>query len=397
MSLFDAEQRRDSSPARHTESKYEFLNRVKSDYFGRTRDLLEAWYSAYPDDDGHLVTRFRAANDRSHLAAFWELYLHAMYRSAGFDVEVHPTVDATSEKKPDFLIHGEQDFVVEARLIVSPAEQQADEARTSQIYEALNQIDSPNFSLWASVEAAGDQIPSLRDLRTTLEAWLASLDPDEVSIQYTNGEGWRSLPGWTWEARGWRIGFQAIPKKQEARRREGSRPLGVYGPGGVGVVDHHTPLTRTLKSKAPSRYGRFDQPFVTAVLSDIVGLDDEDVASALFGSEAVRVTTQPDHDISTEWIRQPNGFWHGPVGFQNTRVTGVLIGRNLMPWSIARSAPRLWLNPYSQITLAEEDRRPWSTALPDQEVGEMRFHEALTPAHDVAGVAEDWPGPEDLV
>ena len=55
----------------YTESRYEFLDRVDSQFFGNVRELLESWYASYPDDDGHLRAGFQSKDDRSHTAAFW--------------------------------------------------------------------------------------------------------------------------------------------------------------------------------------------------------------------------------------------------------------------------------------------------------------------------------------
>jgi hypothetical protein len=74
--LFGRGPRTDPAPSQYTESRFAFLDRVDSRFFGNVRELLESWYAAYPDDDGHLHRGFCSNDDRSHSAAFWELYLY---------------------------------------------------------------------------------------------------------------------------------------------------------------------------------------------------------------------------------------------------------------------------------------------------------------------------------
>jgi len=78
-----------------TEDSFAFLNRASGIVWERLREQLDAWYAAFPDDDGDLRRRFRSADPRQHFAAWWEIYLHALLTALGYKLTVHPTVPGT--------------------------------------------------------------------------------------------------------------------------------------------------------------------------------------------------------------------------------------------------------------------------------------------------------------
>jgi hypothetical protein len=371
------------------------MERVDSQYFGRVRELLEDWYYAFPDANGHLRSRFCGDDDRSHAAAFWELYLYAAYQATGVEVEVHPDLGTGRPSAPDFLVLGSAPFVVEARMLMTPAEVQSTDARTSPLYDAVNELSSDTFFVWASVLALGKESPALSRLKRSVEEWLPTLDADAAIARFDASSSLDTLPTTTWEDRGWLVELRAIPKKKSARGRP-SRLLGMTGAIEASFIDDHTPLVKTLKSKAPARYGDFDYPYVIAVLSENPTVDEADVASALFGREAVRFRQRPNGTFATTEIRNADGFWHGPQGFVNSRVSGVLVALTLQPWTIATDVPRLWLNPYTESRLLEQQHAPWATAAPNHEKGELTKHPAPRPSNELFGLPADWPGERDL-
>src|SRR5271165_6161931 len=102
--LFDASDRSDNSPGRHTEKSFHFLNRRAGAPWDRVRDHLESCYAAFPDEHKHgLVTRLRNDDERQHLPAWWELYTFTLFDRLGYAVEVHPELPG-SKKNPDFLV-----------------------------------------------------------------------------------------------------------------------------------------------------------------------------------------------------------------------------------------------------------------------------------------------------
>jgi hypothetical protein len=92
--LFDEFERTDPSPRGYEEDTFSFLNRVDQPFWQEIRDELERWYADYPDDEHGfgLRARFRKAAPAQHFGAWWELYLHRLFRCLGFHVEVEPNV-----------------------------------------------------------------------------------------------------------------------------------------------------------------------------------------------------------------------------------------------------------------------------------------------------------------
>jgi hypothetical protein len=72
---------------------------VDQPFWQRIRDELERWYADYPDDEHGfgLRARFRKAAPAQHFGAWWELYLHRLFRCLGFHEvvkEVEPPDDS---------------------------------------------------------------------------------------------------------------------------------------------------------------------------------------------------------------------------------------------------------------------------------------------------------------
>jgi hypothetical protein len=385
--LFDAVARTDESAARHLEGRYRFLNRKAGVFFDRIRATMEDWWRRYPAEGrADLRGRFRSGSDEAFSGAFWELYHHECLIRQGYEVTLHPEVPGTSGR-PDFLARkpGDFGFYLEATVATTSHDKKAAEMRLGAIYDVLNDLDSPNFFLSVEVEQEGTLPPATKRLRSDLSSWLGTLDPDALigqGLQYPDG------PQHVWEEADWRVRFRPVPKSPERRGKPG-RAIGIYDAGG-GFIDTTSALRRAIAEKA-GRYGKPDRPYVLAVLIEAHFIDAEDVANSLFGTVAYRIFADPNREA--EPVRKPDGSWRGPSGPVNTRVSAVLTAVNLGPWSVPRLAPRLWLNPWASIPLA--DRLPWHVSRVDPATGTLAEDPAAATPAEVFGLPEDWPGPED--
>src|SRR5690348_7563210 len=101
--IFDEADRWDTRPAEHSESTFEFLNRIGEDFWQHPRALMPAWLNRVPGDKDYtdLRQRFRSRDDEQFRSAFLELYLHEALLRAGYSVAIHPSV-AKSSQRPDF-------------------------------------------------------------------------------------------------------------------------------------------------------------------------------------------------------------------------------------------------------------------------------------------------------
>lgn len=384
--------RKSSDPATHEENTYQFLNRVAGPFWDRVRNLAETWYQRIPTDQrGDLRNRFRSRESISTLAAFWEIYLHEALVRHGFDVTIHPELP-NSERSPDFLAQSDDSsFYVEATCYFEKDRTSAEERRRERLYDAINQLWNPNFHVWIDIEREGASSPPGAPLRKALQRWLTHLDPDEVNASHEPGNMF-DLPSFTWDRDGWTISFWSIPIKPEARGKPDSKLIGVYGTGEAKFIDDKTPIRSRLGAKA-KRYGQLDRPFVIALSCHTMFVDHISIVDSLYGDEAVQFGHDANGEVVTRDIRQPNGFWRGPAGARNRRVSAVLIGRNIAPWSVTDRAPVLWHHPFANHSLEASLVYPSQRFDPERSL--LVEVEGTESMHEFLDLPSDWPGPDE--
>lgn len=338
MRIFEDIERINARPGGDSEPFYTFLNRVAGPYWDQVRQVIERWFECYPESEKQdLGSRLKDRKDSNSWAALWELYLHEMFRGAGYRVECHPDLDETG-RRPDFLVSDSNtSFYVEARRISSTATTAVDNMRNS-LYDEINKIDSPNFFLGIEMRSEGVEAPSGSKLRKKIVDWLNSLDPDD----YMTDEDVALIEVWPkmhWEDRGWRLAFQAIPKSPDKRGLPNRRAIGVY-PFQMSFPDDATPIRRALKVKG-SKYGRLAKPYVIALAISSFTYEDDDMDSSLFGSTVEQVS----FDGSSRMFRADDGYWRDGAGAKHDGVSAILVAHNSNPGNWASMAPSLWENP----------------------------------------------------
>lgn len=385
VTIFSAITRNDPSPASHGDSHARFLDRVSGDYWDQVRGLIEDWFSRFcPDAQADVRGRLQSKDDRQSKGAFFELYLHECLLRMGYTVTCHPELEGTS-RRPDFLAEkGGRSIYVEARSASSSDVAAGKAARVNALYESLDKLDSPNFFLWIDVVKQGEAPLRARPLRGRLETWLAELDPDEHTL-----EAWKrrvDLPGYAHEDAGWKIDFRAFPKSPEACGREGARPLGIFGGGAAQWVQDEEEIVRALTDKG-SVYGLLDAPFVVAVASSSVSLDDDDVLNALYGTEVVEFRTYADGTEDTAKARKADGYWYRGDHWDHRGVSAVLVVKNLHPAFVGEQQHTIWEHPDPEF--AADGFSMWRRSVVED--GVMTF---VDPEHSQAkwfGVGDPWP------
>lgn len=377
--------RTDPSPASHGDSQFQFLDRVSGPYWDQVRDLIEDWFSRLcPDAQADVRGRLRSRDDRQSKGAFFELYLHECLLRMGYSVRCHPELEGTS-RRPDFLAERDgRSIYVEARSASSSDVAVGGSARVNAVYESLDKLDSPNFFLWIEVERQGDAPLGVRPLRSLLEKWLAGLDPDDHTLV---GKHRDDLPGFTHQDAGWRIDFRAIPKSPTARGREGARPLGIFGAGAAHWVQDDEDIRGALTDKG-SAYGALGAPFVVAVASSSITLDDNDVLNALYGTEVVELRTFADGTKSTFMTRKPDGYWHRGDRWDHRGVSAVLVVKNLHPAFVGQQRHTIWEHPDPEDAV---DAFPmWRRSVVSSD-GSMTFIEPDRSQTEWFALSEPWP------
>jgi hypothetical protein len=385
LRLFDEFERTDPSPARPGEDSFSFMNRVDQPFWQRIREELERWFADYPQADAaDLRGRLRDAAAGQHFGAWWELYLHRLFQCLGFEVEVHPDLPCV-QGRPDFRVsRGSASFLLEGATTFSGIVDEGRHAeRESWITSAINEASNPNFFVGLEFGKVGMERPGVREIVRPIEDWLAGLDPDEISAA-----GLADAPELPLKVRDWELTLTAIPIKPEARGKPDLRLLGL-GPSMAGYVNDVDMLARTLQRKR-RKYGKPNEPLVLAVLPMSGFMDNEDIEQALLGRVAYQF--DPESFQAGDWVRQRNGFWMKGDQPRATRISAVITGTNVMPWTVARIWPRLWRNPWAAHPLHVDLPFPRGIA---SENGVVEYQEVAASPNELFGLASDWPGPED--
>lgn len=383
QSLFDEIERTDGSPATYSEDSFTFLNRADGIVWHRIREKLDGWYGAFPDDDEDVLRRFRSADPRQHYAAWWEIYLHALLTTLGFELTVHPDLPGTNGH-PDFLAErGKEAFYVEAVTVFSGIVAVGRRGRLeAAVQDVIDTIDPHKFMVGLHYERVGQSMPRKTAITGPIEAWLATLDADEILGAHPSGivqEKKRiEIGDWVLELRP-----MAVPLN---RRGCPDYKMIAMGPGGAGFTNDVQQLRRALTRKK-RQFGTPDKALVVGALAVNSFVDQWVVEGALFGSEAVRVNIETEE---TTVGRSPDGVWIGKRGPAAKRMSAVLMGVGIVPQTIATAWPRLWhhFDPMYEL----DANLPFSAARVTDD--DLRITEATRSPADVFDVPVDWPGPE---
>jgi len=385
--IFGRAERLDTGPAKYSESIFSFLNRSARAEAGRVRDKMEEWLSDYPvNERGRLIASLQSSDDLVFLAAYFELYLFTLLRRLGYSLEVHPAT-TSGAKKPDLVARETNELGVYVEAILASEATRLESNQTvimNQVYDILNEMDSPDFFIGLKISGAPKTQPSAKKIREQVSEWLKSLDRDVIADLH-QPDTLRGLPNLEINHDGWHIVFLPIAKSPAARGKPGIRPIGTQMKG--------FELTKTKEAirdaigKKATRYGEMDRPYIIAinVLSPV--LDQEDVLDALFGSEQLAFWTDMPDDHPPEWRRARDGVWLGPSGTEHTRVSGVLIVKYLTPWTIAHSDVTLYHNPWAQRRYIGS-LTTLSQALPEN--GDIVFKPGVHP-RELFGLEMNWP------
>jgi hypothetical protein len=306
----------------------------------------------------------------------------------GYQAVAHPPLEGV-QTSPDFLVlrDTQPKFYVEVTATYPSKEEQAAEARTADMYDKVNDLDSPNFFLGIeSIGAPSESLPK-RELNKKLQAWLSTLDPDVVAAECSMGKAYPSveLP-----FEGCQVTFEALPKGTENRGRQGIRTLGIILPETV-TANARLAIRDAISLKA-RKYKELSYPLIVAVNVMSEFCHEIDIMDGLFGTEGATESVQPDGTVKTIWnLRDPNGAWSGPAGPRNCAASAAMVVAQLSPWTIAIDTPELIHNPWAKLPL---DQALWP--LPQKIALNNRvIRKSGKSAKDLLGLPDPWPVPED--
>jgi hypothetical protein len=285
---------------------------------------------------------------------------------------------------PDFLVSrgGQELFYLEAIAVSNSNREEAEANRMNQVYDALNNLASPDFYLGLRVEGAPDTPPPGARLRGELARWLATLDRQTIQQCYLE-ERYDGVPTYEWTHDGWRINFDPIPKGDEALGNPSVRPIGMTMPTRATQLT----LDETLRDgvAAKDRYGRLTLPLVVAIqVVEEFRIAKIDVMNGLFGPEVIAVDPQGN----TRPDRVRNGSWVSPNGPIHRTISAVMAWSTLEPWNFTRIEPIMVHNPYSRVPLSNIIL-PVAQYIVDMDRGVL-VEQAGTSMEELLGLAKDW-------
>ncbi|MGO9119175.1 MAG: hypothetical protein ACLQPD_16405 [Desulfomonilaceae bacterium] len=330
------------------ESHYSYLNRIAWIEASTIRGVLQDWFSRYPTSEKkRFLSRFCTDDDISFLSSFFELYLHELLLRLNYTVELETL--SSSGKRPDFLVRSADgnEFFMEAVLATGMSDEEiAAEKRKNIVYGSLEKIESPDFFICMNISGNPTEPPSGKKLRKKISLWLESLNYEDLLAKLIN-EGKSAMPKLGYSEKGWNIEFYVLPK-QSARGKTGIRPVGLKF-FGFRFRDTRTAIRDAITRKA-TRYGELGNPYVVAVNSLQWPIDQIAIMEALFGKEVWSVP-RTGFEGEPEMRRRPDGAWTCEKGPQNTRVSAVLLGVSIHPWTMVDDKGDLLLchNPWAQF------------------------------------------------
>lgn len=339
---------RDVRVATRAMTHFGFLSRCYRADCAAVRSLLEKWYSHYPDDEKPELKARLIADDINYYSAFWELYLHELLSRLGYSLEIHPSLPTNESTQPDFLAtspEGEE-VIIEAVVAIKKSEEDpATVNRKQTVLDTIDRLEHPLFYLWLNEEGGPEISPSGRRIRDKLGRWLDGLDYESCQALVEAGQ-FSDLPTRTFEVHGWTLKFRAFPKPRKRLGESTDRIIHLHN-SGIHWVDSRTPIRDVIRRKA-SKYGHIQRPYLVAVNAVGNFIDDIDIAEALLGKEVLEIALSTGLEMRHRMARRPDGAWTSEDGERNTRVSGVLIGRNVSPSSVASAPLALYHNPWAQ-------------------------------------------------
>lgn len=377
--IFDARERTTSHPSSAQEGTFVFLNRIANDYWEHPRSLVQAWADHLDGDQDYsdMRSRLRSGDDYQFRSAFLELYIHEILLRTGHEVTIHPT-SSDSKRRPDFYAHrAGRGFYVEATAPgVSPTAHAAGNRR-DRLFDVINQLSSPNFTLWLTGLEAGSSSPQAKKFRQRIEHWLGSLNPDDYPV-------FDSAPVRTFSEGDWAMTFRAIPRPVGARHAGPEIPaIGVYGHMPADSLDDVPKIHKALKAKTRA-YGALDAPYVIAVGTYLVDGDRSQARDAMYGRQVLQ------HDGSgARLLRERDGYFGSPPEWRNCQVSGVLIVDQLMPNGPHRAETTLWMHPAPERSDLPTDVFPGDRV--ELDGSGLRTTPSPVVAADLFGLEEPWP------
>jgi len=342
--IFSEKERHELDASSYSEPIYTYLNRSARTSSEKVRNLLEAWFLYYPQNErNELLPRLQSPDDNVFLSGFFELFIYNLLIEFGYKLTLHPQINDEVSTKPDFLVEKfNEDFILEA----VNTQEHTKEEKNGQIFinsalDKIDEIQSKDYFLHINVRGVAEKPIKSRNLKNDIQDWLKTLNYDELFPIY-HANGLDGMPHKEFTFDGVSLKISPIPKN--LNHGQSSRLLGsqMYG---FRVINAKNAIKKAIKGKS-SRYGIIDKPYILAIncLSMVCGNDD--VMDALFGTEQYVFDMDSSQSVPPRMKRANDGMWSRKKG---SRLSGILLFKSLTPWTIAHQNVTLYLNPWAEF------------------------------------------------
>ncbi|MCY3934372.1 MAG: hypothetical protein OXG09_00010 [Chloroflexi bacterium] len=382
LTLFDDIERTDHRPSTRARPSFDFLNTSAWPACHNMRDTLEQWFERYPDSSkSDLRARFRK-RDHNHGSAFFELFLHEVFRRLGLSPEVHPESQC-GRGRPDFATTSGSGGIsyVEAN-VVGLKGFMAEDPLEDEVLDAIDAlaVERPTgIALHARTRGNLAQSPPIRRIKAKVQRWV-----DRIDGKFRSPGSIEAEPSLEISHGSWVLTLAAIHRFEHDSKRLIHSGPGKGGPSSEGVA-----LRKNVLAKA-KQHRDLNRPLIIAMNTQSGFQDREDELSALFGQKLVSWQEDEHGNVVTlpHVSREPDAVWCNRAGSRYRRLHGVLFFRGAWPWTAHSVTSHLYVNPYIQADVPRELLRLGSARVRN---GEIRW-EAGLPLGDLLDLPEDWPG-----
>lgn len=371
MNLFDKGINREPSVLRNI-PRYERLNESAGNRWNNIRELLEYWFNHFPDgeDKKDLRERFKSTDDRQHLSALFELYLHEVFYKLGHEIEPHPELKGCNNN-PDFKISSDDSFFF---LEATSSNLSDEEISYNKNIEKLYKYLEENLAI-----SKGQIIPIIT--KKSKSNPKPSVFKRFIKNKISEYKGEKSSYLGKKKNKGWEIEFCVVPKES----RNGSlikneiKSFVFKGLGGFYGIKNK------LKEKG-SKYGISGSPYIVAVnIWNEWPIEELFVRLELFGN----YFQKRKNSFKAKKEENKNGFFYGLNGPKHKNVNAVIIADNLNPWNLATETPTLWHNPWAKNKI-DKKLWPFHRKIPDLNSLKIRKEENMH-NRDLFNLNQKWP------
>ncbi|MCC7292604.1 MAG: hypothetical protein IT449_11145 [Phycisphaerales bacterium] len=308
------------------ETPFQYLSRSERAHAVLARETLNRlWKDFPPASKQHLYARLTAKDESAFEAAVFELYVHEVFRSLGFDIEVNPQID--QGLTPDFRVTNANSLstIVECTVI-------RESSATSKLAKRIHQLNmeaSPlitvqGFAVGLSLAGSrvSDANPSARKFALFLNDWFTQARYSTMvprSRDYCEPEGWR--------LKLYLIDLNSNEKLAQVIAGQASAAW----TGDVGEVKLRDAIAEKVR-----RYKSCERLVVAIAFNDFANLPDlEEIKSVLYGA------TDTSRDGS-----KTSSIWDDAASALGQNLIGVMLVPGCYPSGLNEAAPNLWDNPY---------------------------------------------------